>query len=46
MASKSKKPVRGITSSIRKMTIFPEKAAIGEIIANPGKYIAAFNILI
>lgn len=45
MASNSE-TVRGITRSIRKMTISPEKAAIHKIIANPGKYIAAFNILL
>lgn len=44
------KTVRGITSSIRKMTISPEQTAIHKaihkIIINPGKYIAAFNILL
>ena len=45
MASDSK-TVHGITSSIRKMTISPKKAAMHKIIANPGKYIAAFNILL
>ena len=34
----------GITSSQK--TISPEEAAIRKIIANPGKYIAAFNILL
>lgn len=45
MASDSK-TVHGITNSIRKMTISPKKAAMHKIIANPGKYIAAFNILL
>lgn len=38
--------MHGITSSIRKMTISPEKAAIRKIIAKPQKYITAFNILL
>ena len=45
MASKNSKTVRGITSSIQK-TISPEKAAISTITETPGKYIAAFNILL
>lgn len=45
MASNSK-TVSKITSSIRKMTISPEQTAIHKIIINPGKYIAAFNILL
>ena len=45
MASNSN-TVHGITSSIRKMTISPEEAAIGEITANPEQYITAFNILL
>ena len=45
MASKPN-TVRGITSSIHKMTLSPEESAIHKIIANPKQYIDAFNILL
>ena len=44
--TKSKTAVHDIARSIRKMTISPEKAAIGKITTNPEQYIAAFNILL
>jgi hypothetical protein len=45
MASKPN-TVRGITSSIQKMTLSPEKAAIRKITAKPEQYIDAFNSLV
>ena len=35
-----------LTSSIHKMTISPQQAAIRKITKNPTKYVAAFNILL